>query len=320
LGHQDDRPYEVDLRGYGRTFPHQLAEEGSPLLPTQVLVSPYGDQLTLDFATALIEAEGLGQDAIPDYLSISFSGVDAVNHFFGPSSLENEDMVLHLDRTLAELITFIKKTVGLKHTLIVLSADHGMAEMPEYMTELGFEAGRLYPEEVIEAANAAGEADFGIENVVKFFFRPYLYLEDDKIRASKHSIAEVRRGIARTLTERSNIALAVSGDELQTPQSTELRKRIKRNHHPQRSGDIYVAQKTYWFNFEKGPIAAMHGSPWNYDTHVPIIFAGANIPKRVENRLVHPTDVAPTLSALLGMTAPAAASGTVLSEVFSAAE
>ena len=318
LGHQDDRPYEVDLRGYGRTFPHLLAEQGNPLLPTQILVSPYGDQLTLDFAQTLIEAEGLGQDEIPDYLSISFSGVDAVNHFFGPSSLENEDMVLHLDRTLAQLISFIKKKVGLEHTLIVLSADHGMAEMPEYMSEQGFPAGRLYPEEIIEVANTAGEEMFGIENVVKFFFRPYLYLEDEKIEASKHSVAEVRRGIAHALTERPNIALAVSGKELRKPQSTSLRKRIKRNHHPQRSGDIYVAQDTYWFNFEKGPIAAMHGSPWNYDTHVPIIFAGAGIDGEEVNRLVHPSDVAPTLAALLGMTAPGSASGTVLPEAVDA--
>jgi arylsulfatase A-like enzyme len=227
--------------------------------------------------------------------------------------------VLRLDRTLADLFAFIDKTVGLKHTLIVLSADHGMAEMPEYMTELGFEAGRLYPEEVIEAANAAGKEKFGIDEVVKFFFRPYLYLEDDKIEASKYSIAEVRRGIAATLTERPNITLAVSGDDLNTPQSTALRKRIKRNQHPQRSGDIYVAQDAYWFNFEKGPIAAMHGSPWNYDTHVPIIFAGAGIDDEIVNRLVHPADVAPTLAAFLGMTAPASASGTVLPEALDAA-
>ncbi len=76
-----------------------------------------------------------------------------------------------------------------------------------------------------------------------------------------------------------------------------------------------MVQDLYWFNFDRGPVAAMHGSPWRYDTHVPIIFAGAGIPERVLHRLVHPVDVAPTLSALLGMTAPAAAKGTILVEV-----
>ena len=87
-----------------------------------------GDQLTLDFSKALMTHEKLGQDDIPDYLSISFSGVDAVNHFFGPSSLENEDVVVQLDRILADLLAFVDETVGLKHTLIALAADHGMVQ------------------------------------------------------------------------------------------------------------------------------------------------------------------------------------------------
>ena len=92
-----------------------------------------------DFAKSLVENEGIGQDDIPDYLSISFSSVDAVNHFFGPSSLENEDVVLQLDRTIADLISFIDRTVGLDSTLIVLSADHGMPEAPEFMAERALE-------------------------------------------------------------------------------------------------------------------------------------------------------------------------------------
>jgi len=87
------------------------------------------------------------------------------------------------------------------------------------------------------------------------------------------------------------------------------------NTHPQRSGDIYVAQAPYWFMFAKGPVAAMHGSPWKYDTHVPVIFAGASLKARRVTREVHPVDVAPTLSAFLGIPAPAASEGQVLTEV-----
>jgi predicted AlkP superfamily pyrophosphatase or phosphodiesterase len=177
LGGQDDRPYEADLKGYGRVFPHPFGPVDDTLFATRILVSPIGDRLTLDFSKALIQHEHLGQDDIPDYLSISFSSVDAVNHFFGPSSLENEDVVVQLDRTLADLFSFIDKTVGLKHTLVVLAADHGMADMPEYMTELGFEAGRLQPDEIVKTANEVGKR-FGIYEVVRFFYRPYLYLDD----------------------------------------------------------------------------------------------------------------------------------------------
>ncbi len=314
LGHQDNRPYETDLRGYGRVFPHQFAEAGSPILPTQVIVSPNGDQLTLDFAKLLLRSEGLGSDSIPDYLGISFSGLDAVNHFFGPSSLENEDMMLQLDRTLGDLLAFIDETVGLNKTLIVLSADHGMAEMPEYMTELGFPAGRLYPDHVIAAANQIAKQRFDIEDIVRFYYRPYLYLDAGKIDSAGLEADRIQSEIAAALTESPGIALAVARGELTGPQATPLRLQVQRNFHPERSGDIYVVQDLYWFNFDKGPVAAMHGSPWRYDTHVPIIFAGAGISSRVVHRLVHPVDVAPTLSALLGMTAPGSAKGTILGE------
>jgi predicted AlkP superfamily pyrophosphatase or phosphodiesterase len=320
LGHQDDREYETDLRGYGRVFPHRYAAAGSPILPTQVIVSPAGDRLTLSFAKALVHAEGLGDDSIPDYLGISFSGLDAVNHFFGPSSLENEDMVLQLDRTLEDLFTFIDQTIGLDKTLIAFSADHGMAEMPEYMTELGFRAGRLYPEDIITAANHAGKVLFDIEDIVKFYYRPYLYLESAKIEAAGLDTDNVQREIAAALTGQAGVALAVARNEIQAPQITPLLQQIQRNFHPDRSGDIYVVQNPYWFNFDKGPVAAMHGSPWRYDTHVPIIFAGVGIRSHIVHRLVHPVDVAPTLSALLGMTAPGSSRGTILTEVLSIAD
>jgi len=314
LAHQDDRPYETDIRGYGRVFPHQFAESGSPLLPTQVIVSPYGDKLTLDFAKALLAAEELGQNSVPDYLSISFSGVDAVNHIFGPSSLENEDMVLQLDHTLADLIAFIDKHVGLDKTLIVLSADHGMAEIPEYMAEQGYKTGRLYPEQVVAAANEAGKRLFDIDDIARFFFRPWLYLDADKIEEAGLDVADVRGQLASTLTDVPGIAHAVNRAQLREAPATPLLAQIQRNFHPQRSGDVYIVQAPYWFNFEKGAAVAMHGSPWRYDTHVPIIVAAPGIEGRTVHRLVHPVDLASTMSAILGMGGPGSSRGSVLPE------
>ena len=315
LGAQDDRAYEVDLRGYGRTFPHPFGSADNKLFYSKLLVSPVGDQLVLDFSKVLISNEQLGQDSIPDYLSISFSSVDAVNHFFGPSSLENEDIVLQLDHTLADLFAFIDKTVGLEQTLIVLSADHGMADMPEYMTELGYAVGRIYPDDIIKAANNAGQKLFGLNEISRFFFRPYLYLDETKIVAAKLDRTEVEQAIATVLTELKGIALAVPRKGLSPLQESSVVEQIRRNFHPSRSGDIYVVQEPYWFMFDKGPIAAMHGSPWRYDTHVPIIFVGQNIPSQTLHRLVHPVDVAPTISTLLGITAPSSAQGVPLIEV-----
>jgi len=314
LGGQDDRPYEVDLEGYGRTFPHRFGEADSKLLFTQILVSSIGDQLLLDFSKDLIANENLGQDGFPDYLSISFSGVDAVNHFFGPSSLENEEVVLQLDRTLADLLKFIDKTIGLKHTLIVLAADHGMADMPEYMTGLGYAAGRLDPDRIVARANEVGKI-FGIDEVVRLFYRPYIYLDEEKIAAAKLDYVEVEQAIADGLTDMVGVELAVSTKTLAKQKGNPLLKQVRRNNHITRSGEIYVIQEPYWFLFDKGPVAAMHGSPWRYDTHVPIIFAGPGIDAKVVNRLVHPVDVAPTIATYLGMSPPGAAQGVPLEEV-----
>ena len=310
---QDDRPYEIDLRGYGRTFPHPFGKANDPLFATQMLVNPIGDELVADFAKTLVTNEGIGRDEIPDYLSLSFSSVDAVNHFFGPSSLENEETVRRLDRTLADLFTFIDKTIGLNHTLIVLSADHGMADMPEYMSELGYQSGRIDPDDIVAAANSAGE-DLGVEDVVKSFYRPYVYLDEQKIAEAGADRDQVEIRVAQAIGSVAGVAIAAPTHHLETLASDPTTEMIRNNHNPARSGDIYVAQRPYWFLFEKGPVACMHGSPWRYDTHVPIIFAGPGIPATGSTRLVHPVNVAPTIAAILGITAPGAAVGSILSE------
>jgi hypothetical protein len=281
LAARDDRPYEVDLKGYGRVFPHPFGQKDNPLFFTRILVSPIGDQLTLDFSKALVTHEELGQDGIPDYL---------------------------------DLFAFIDKTVGLKHTLVVLAADHGMADMPEYMTELGYKAGRLDPDQIAAAANKAGQK-FGVEKFVRFFYRPYLYLNDEKIAAAKLDRVEVEQAIADALTDTEGIALAVAGSRLSAQPTNPIVELVRNNHHVTRSGDIYIIQEPYWFLFDKGPVSAMHGSPWRYDTHVPIIFMGPGIRPQTIHRRVHPVDVAPTIAALIGMTPPGSAQGSPLVEV-----
>jgi predicted AlkP superfamily pyrophosphatase or phosphodiesterase len=315
LTDQDDRPYEADLEGYGRVFPHPFGQTDDKWFYTRILFSPVGDQLLLDFSKTLVNNEKLGQDEFPDLLSISFSGVDAVNHFFGPSSLENEDVVVQLDRVLADLFAFIDKTVGLKHTLVVLSSDHSMADMPEYMTDLGYKAGRLEPDDIVAKANESGKK-FGVDEIVRFFYRPYLYLDDKKIAAAKIDPKKMEQAIADALTDIEGIALAVATSRLSSQQTNPLVAWVRNNHHVTRSGDIYIIQEPYWFLFDKGPIAAMHGSPWRYDTHVPIIFMGPGIQPQSVHRRVHPVDVAPTIAAFLGMTPPGSAQGFPLDEVF----
>jgi predicted AlkP superfamily pyrophosphatase or phosphodiesterase len=259
-------------------------------------------------------AEGLGADDVPDYLSVSFSGVDAVNHFFGPSSLENEEVVLELDRTLADFLAFVDRSVGLDETLVVLSADHGMPEAPEVLAQKGMKVGRLDPEKIVEVANDVAKRQFGLEGAVRAFFRPYLYLDSKAISAKGLDREQVEQVLAAALRRVSGIGKAVSMQALSKLSGTPVLDMIRKNYHPLRSGDIYLAQAPYWFLQEGGALAVMHGSPWRYDTHVPIIFAGAGIRVQTVHRHVRPVDVAPTIAKLLGIKEPSSASGTVLVE------
>lgn len=128
------------------SFPHSYDEYGPQNYYDGLLLAPAGDELVLDFVMTLIEKEELGKDNVTDYLGVSFSCTDYVGHRYSPASLEGEDIILHLDKSLTTLFAFIDKKVGLDNTLIVLSADHGAPEPPEFMTRLGLEVGRLSPE------------------------------------------------------------------------------------------------------------------------------------------------------------------------------
>jgi arylsulfatase A-like enzyme len=144
-----------------------------------------------------------------------------------------------------------------------------------------------------------------------------VYLDEEVVLAAGLQKDQVASAIARALTKERGIYLAITPADVEKSPDSRLLHQIRNNIHPIRSGDIYVVQDPYWFNFDKGPVAGMHGSPWNYDTHVPVIFAGAGMNAEMVYRRIQPADVAPTLSALLGMSPPASAQGTILPEVFS---
>lgn len=261
--------------------------------------------------------EKLGEDDAPDYLSISFSGVDATNHFFGPSSLESEEMVRALDTTLADFMAFTDKTVGETNVVYVLSADHGMPEAVEFMAEQGHPVARNYNADLQVDLNEKIEETFGIDKAIRAFFRPYIYLDHEKISASGGDTRAIERVIVDTLNARPGIAIAIAMPKVPFEEQRDdfLEGPIRRNFHSQRSGDIYVAQSAYSYLMDKGPIAVMHGSPWRYDTHVPVIFSGPDTTPAIVARHVGTVDVAVTLAAMFGTTIPSGASEHVLEEV-----
>jgi len=321
FGDADDRPYETVLPGFGRTFPHEFGDPSDRYFTTLLTVSPAGDELTLDFAKALIDAEEIGADEVPDYLSVSFSVTDYVGHVFGPSSLESEDNILRLDRTLAELFQFVEQRVGLENTLIVLSADHGAPEAPGYLSDLGFEAAYVDPGSFDRTtAIESLKAQFGIgEELITTYFHPYLYLNRELISQRGLDQGTVEAAVADVLTQFDGIFLAISSSALREGRTPDFPvvQTILRNFSPARSGDIYIVFEPNRFinNFDGLTVASTHGSPWRYDTYVPLIFVGAGIPAQRVARPVQTVDVAPTLSLLIGAKPPSGSVGVPLSEV-----
>jgi hypothetical protein len=322
FGDADDRPWETDLAGFGRIFPHPFGTADGKYFTTLLTLSPAGDELTLAFAKALITNEQLGADDVPDFLGVSFSSTDYVGHMFGPSSLESEDNILQLDRTLADLFAFIDKNIGLKNTLIVLSADHGSPEVPGYLKELGIQAGYVEPKSWDkQPALAVLKKQFGFDKeLVVGYDHPYVNLNHEVIKNHNLDLSQVEKAVAKELLKFEGIAQAISSSALREGNlpDTPLNKAILNNFNSNRSGDIYIVFEPHWFirDFDGLEVASTHGSPWRYDTFVPIAFAGMAIPAQHIMREVHPVDIAPTLAAYLGVKPPSGSSGMVLEEVF----
>lgn len=319
---RDDQPWETDFPGFGRLFPHHWGAADDKSISTRLTLSPAGDALTADFAKTLIVAEGLGQDDVPDYLAVSFSSTDYVGHIFGPSSLEAEDNLRRLDRTLAGLLDHVDQHIGLENVLVVLSADHGAPEHPGYLAELGIEASTF----AFEAQRTTPGMDrlkeeFGASwGLIRNFPNPYLYLNHALIADMDLGTRAVEDALAEELEKLPGIALAVSSTALREGAVAPgpVMDRVRANFHKDRSGDIYIVFEPHWFvaDFDGLTVASAHGSPWSYDTHVPLIFMGPGIRAQRVMRQVATTEAAPTIAAFLGTKPPSGAMTGPLEEVF----
>jgi predicted AlkP superfamily pyrophosphatase or phosphodiesterase len=317
---QDERSYEQPPAALGRTFPHALARADHAGFFSNLRETPMADELTLEFVRALVAAERPGLRGETDVLAISFSATDYIGHSFGPNSLEAEDNLLRLDQTLAALLRLVDSEVGLERTLVVLTSDHGTAPIPEYMAERGFEAGRHDAPRFMGQVNEGLKRRFGTERELALaFWNPGIYLDLAAIGELGLDVAAVERAVAEEILRIPGFALAFTRSDLlagrypSTPEAT----RVASAFHANRSGNVLVVPSAFWY-LEKEPDgnAAMHGSLYRYDTHVPLMLAGPGVGRRVVLREVAPRDLAPTLSAYLGIAPPSGSVGVLLEEVW----
>jgi hypothetical protein len=302
----DDTPGEGG-RGLGRTFPKVIDGGRKSIGPdffTAFDVAPFTTEILADFAQRAIHEEQLGRHRGTDLLGLSFSQVDAVGHAFGPDSHEMMDAVLRLDRVLAKFFDFLDREVGLARCLIVLTADHGVAPLPERSTVAG--AARVGGGELDKAVRAALDAAFGKlpGNEVWITRSGTTYhLRPQALAAKNLAAGPVANALRDALRRHAAIAAAFTREEvLAAPaEGDSLPAQVRRAYHAGRSGDVVFVLQPY--RLLLGSTGSSHGGPYPYDTHVAHLWFGAGVPKAVRPERTGVDDIAPTLAARLGLPA-----------------
>lgn len=318
----DDRPWNQNYKGLGTRFPHPIsggADKPGKSYYDAMLWTPYGDNLTLDFVKAAIEGEKLGQNPsnVPDILAVSWTSHDYVNHLFGPESRQSQDQTVRLDRLLGELFDYIDQRIGLDNVVITLSADHGFMNIPEYSSSRRLDAGRIDPDKMITDVNAALSSRFGDGKYVTTWWNPNLYLDYDLITQRKIDKVALENAVQDYLRGYPGVEAAYTRTQLEMGQlpDTKLSRQVYLAWHQQVSGDIVIMNKPNWYLFAKPTgYASTHGSPWAYDTNVPLAMAGSHWIRPGKYGDSETVDLARTLAHILNVRPPNGCEGHVLSE------
>lgn len=314
----------VPPQGWELTFPHPLRGISASNDPDEAFygqwsTSPFADTYLTKLAENAVDSLGLGKGGGVDYLGVSYSSPDYVGHAFGPRSREIQDILVRLDQDLGELFAILDKKVGRGNYVVALSADHGVVPVPEDMQKTGADAGVLHLPDVQEKIEKALEPlNFPKPAVARItgsdiYFVPGAY---DKMKGDAAAMSAVLDAIksAPGVAEVYRAEQVAGRPATQSP----LRQAMADSYFPGRSGDLFIVPKPYWLM--DGTLAGKtrsygtgHGTPYNYDQHVPILLMGYGIQPGEYHGDVTPADIAPTLASLCGITL-APRDGRVLAE------
>jgi predicted AlkP superfamily pyrophosphatase or phosphodiesterase len=292
-------------------LPRLIQGVGIPLdkgFPERFRRSPFLDQVTFEAARVLVEQERLGHGPSTDLFTLSLSATDYIGHNYGTASVEMWDQIHRLDLELGAFLTWLRSRVP--DTWVVLSADHGGMDLPEGLKDDGLPAERLSePKAWYAKLNIALRARLRIEiDLVRVSSSPtQIYLNDTAIKLAGLDREKVLEAIQAQLKTQPEVAESATSEVLETfqepdlgnPRDSSLLARFKHSFMAGRSGDVLVAFKPL-STFDDPPYVANHGSPWDYDRRVPIIFMGPWQAKKV-TQPVRTVDIAPTLAKELGI-------------------
>ncbi len=314
LSTADDKPYENTIRGEKTvTFPHKLSAIGDKDKYEAFRTTPYANTFTFDFAKLALENEKLGKGTVTDFLAVSISSTDYIGHAFGPNSLEIQDCYLRLDKDIETFLYYLDVKIGKGNYTLFLSADHGVAHIPGYMTENKIPAGIFSDDDLAKEINVLCDSVFSIKKVVRNLQNYQVYLNYNEITNAGKDATFVTNAIVSFLKQKSYIIAAFELDKLATTTLPEPQKAMLANgYNPKRSGDIqFTLLPGYFDGSKKG---TTHGL-WNpYDAHIPCLFYGWGIKAGKTNRETYMTDITATIAALLKIQMPSGCVGKVVTE------
>ncbi len=310
----DDKPYEGKSRGeQSPTFPHPLKlyiDKNFDMIKSL----PFGNTITLELAKEAIQAEHLGAGSNPDFLAVSCSATDYVGHQYGPNSIEAEDTYLRLDKDLEDFFNYLDARIGKGNYLFFLSADHGVAHVPGFMTENKLPGGLFSDSKVIKSLNETISQKYNVNKAIITSTNSQLYLDHDAIKAANANIYAIKALIIETLKLQEGVADAVDLARLSDATlPPAIKSAITYGYNARRSGDIYYILKSGYFG--GGSTGTTHGAWYPYDAHIPCVFMGWNVNPGKTNKTYYMTDIAATLAAMLRIQMPSGCIGEPITEL-----
>mgnify|MGYP002347437804 CR=1 FL=1 len=300
----DDAPWEGTISGEPKAvFPHELIGTAGDAFGVMT-TSPWGNTMTKDMAIAAIKGENMGKGKDTDFLAVSFSTPDRIGHTFGPNSVEQEDNYIKLDREFADLFNFLDSWTGKGNYTVFLTADHGAMDVPAYWQQNKLPAGLMNPTAITRTIVKSLHDAFGEGEYIQAFENYQLYLNDPLLKKKNISVDDVYQVLRQVLLPIQGIADVLNLKSIGTaPLNNYQLDLYKNNIHAKRSGDIQVIVQPGWFASSYGT-GTDHGTPYNYDTHVPFLLYGWGINKGETLERTTIADIAPTISALLHILPP----------------
>jgi len=278
--------------------------------------TPFGNTMTTNFAIRLIEKEELGRDDVTDFLSICYTSTDYIGHRFGPSSVEMADAILRLDKDIGDLLKYLNENLGKRNILVFFTSSHGISEIPGVLENNRIPSGYFKQNQALQLLRSYLNAVYGEGDWIKGYSENQIFLNRILIEDAKIPLEDVQKKVARFLVQFSGVASAYpySAFEANDFGNGNL-KRIINNFSPQKSGDVIVTLNSGWVEKENDYVTN-HNSPYEYDSHIPLIWYGWVVNRATVNRKVNMTDIAATLSSLCKVPFPNACTGEPMFELF----